>query len=374
MNTALKSKLGYAIAFPDDHVIFDPAKRHDFVFLFDATRCNPNGDPDNDNMPRQDLETRVGLVTSGALKRKLRDFMAEVYGTARTNDESGRMNLYVKHKGLLKNEHQAVRAKFGKGTTEQNQKNMRAFYWDVRLFGGVLAVGKEDVAETEPLDGLVDAGSPAETPAPEKDKGTGKVKKEDVLNGGQCVGCVSIDMAETVEVVTPGLMSIVRTARVDNPADAEDQDVAVSSMPGNSAILPYGLYRGSGQYFSTLDRFGQVTREDLAVLWNGLRQMFQFSVSDARPAGSMKSLGAWVFSHDHKLGNYPVHKLLQLIQPRRTEQSTATELPARGYLDYLVDLAWDDADTSWGVENGRLTREGRDIGVAVTELYNDWRD
>ncbi len=50
---------------------FDPAKRHDFVFLFDATWCNPNGDPDNDNMPRQDLETR-GPVTSGALKRNPR--------------------------------------------------------------------------------------------------------------------------------------------------------------------------------------------------------------------------------------------------------------------------------------------------------------
>ncbi len=252
---------------------------------------------------------------------------------------------------------------------------MRAFYWDVRLFGGVFAVGKEDVAETEPLDGSWMPVRPLRHQRRKRTRGL-KAKKEDALNGGQCVavwGAIGHGR-ETVEVVTPGLMSIVRTARVDNPADAEDQDVAVSSMPGNSAILPYGLYRGSGQYFSTLDRFGQVTREDLAVLWNGLRQMFQFSVSDARPAGSMKSLGAWVFSHDHKLGNYPVHKLLQLIQPRRTEQSTATELPARGYLDYLVDLAWDDADTSWGVENGRLTREGRDIGVAVTELYNDWRD
>ena len=49
--------------------------RYDFVFLFDIRNGNPNGDPDNGNMPRIDTETEHGLVTDVALKRKIRNYV-----------------------------------------------------------------------------------------------------------------------------------------------------------------------------------------------------------------------------------------------------------------------------------------------------------
>src|SRR5690349_19985982 len=103
----LEDRLSYALSIAEDHNVFDPTKRHDFLSLFDATKCNPNGDPDNDNMPRQDFETRTGIVSGPCLKRKLRDFMATIYETERGNS-SDHMNLYVKHRGLLKDEHKTV--------------------------------------------------------------------------------------------------------------------------------------------------------------------------------------------------------------------------------------------------------------------------
>ena len=57
-----------------EHIHTDPSKRHDFVFLFDVTDGNPNGDPDGDNTPRFDPETRQGLVTDVCIKRKIRDY------------------------------------------------------------------------------------------------------------------------------------------------------------------------------------------------------------------------------------------------------------------------------------------------------------
>lgn len=50
------------------------AERHDIVLLFDATNCNPNGDPDTGNMPRIQPDTLRGLVTDVCLKRKIRNF------------------------------------------------------------------------------------------------------------------------------------------------------------------------------------------------------------------------------------------------------------------------------------------------------------
>ncbi|HOD79639.1 MAG TPA: type I CRISPR-associated protein Cas7 [Syntrophales bacterium] len=53
----------------------DPARRHDFVLLFDVENGNPNGDPDAGNLPRIDPETMHGIITDVCLKRKVRDYL-----------------------------------------------------------------------------------------------------------------------------------------------------------------------------------------------------------------------------------------------------------------------------------------------------------
>ncbi len=47
----------------------------DFLFLYDATLCNPNGDPDQENKPRMDYDTKTNLVTDTRLKRSIRDYL-----------------------------------------------------------------------------------------------------------------------------------------------------------------------------------------------------------------------------------------------------------------------------------------------------------
>lgn len=49
----------------------------DFLFLYEAIQCNPNGDPDQENKPRMDYDTRTNLVTDVRLKRYMRDFLKQ---------------------------------------------------------------------------------------------------------------------------------------------------------------------------------------------------------------------------------------------------------------------------------------------------------
>lgn len=49
----------------------------DFLFLYEASGCNPNGDPDQENKPRMDYDTKTNLVTDVRLKRYLRDHLKE---------------------------------------------------------------------------------------------------------------------------------------------------------------------------------------------------------------------------------------------------------------------------------------------------------
>ena len=50
--------------------------RYEFVIYIDVLNGNPNGDPDNDNMPRVDTSTGLGYVTDTCLKSKIRKYIS----------------------------------------------------------------------------------------------------------------------------------------------------------------------------------------------------------------------------------------------------------------------------------------------------------
>ncbi|HHY77648.1 MAG TPA: type I CRISPR-associated protein Cas7 [Clostridiales bacterium] len=47
----------------------------DFLYLFQSTLSNPNGDPDQENKPRMDYETSTLLVSDNRRKRDIRDYL-----------------------------------------------------------------------------------------------------------------------------------------------------------------------------------------------------------------------------------------------------------------------------------------------------------
>jgi CRISPR-associated protein Csd2 len=51
--------------------------RYDFVYFFDVTDGNPNGDPDAGNLPRIDPETNQGLSPMFASSARSETYVAE---------------------------------------------------------------------------------------------------------------------------------------------------------------------------------------------------------------------------------------------------------------------------------------------------------
>ena len=49
----------------------------DFLFVYEAIQCNPNGDPDQENKPRMDYDTKTNLVTDTRVKRFIRDYLKD---------------------------------------------------------------------------------------------------------------------------------------------------------------------------------------------------------------------------------------------------------------------------------------------------------
>lgn len=270
------------------------AHRYEFVYLFDVTNGNPNGDPDAGNLPRLDPETNNGLVTDVALKRKIRNYVA-----LEKEGEPG-YAIYMQEKSVLNNQHKQAYAALGIAPEpkklpkdEAKARELTAWmcknFFDVRSFGAVMT--------TE-------------------------------VNTGQVRGPVQLAFATSVDPVLPMEVAITRMA-VTNEKDLEKERTM-----GRKHILPYGLYRAHGFVSAKLAERTGFSEEDLQLLWRALANLFEHDRSAAR--GEMAARKLIVFEHEHPMGNAPAHVLFDKVRVTRVDDAAST--PARGFADYAVEI------------------------------------
>jgi len=99
----------------------------EILFLYDAKRCNPNGDMDDGNKPRMDKVTKTNLVSDVRLKRYIRDYLKDFEGfeeifVESTEGDSGERIKKLKEKNKWKGKE-----------TEEILKSLI----DVHLFGAI---------------------------------------------------------------------------------------------------------------------------------------------------------------------------------------------------------------------------------------------
>lgn len=268
--------------------------RYEFVYLFDVTNGNPNGDPDAGNLPRLDPETNRGLVTDVAIKRKIRNYVA-----LEKEAEPGHA-IYMQEKSVLNNQHKQAYAALGLQhearklpKDEAKARELTAWmcknFFDVRTFGAVMT--------TE-------------------------------VNTGQVRGPVQLAFASSIEPVLPMEVSITRVA-VTNEKDLEKERTM-----GRKHIVPYGLYRMHGFVSAKLAERTGFSEEDLQLLWRSLVNLFEHDRSAAR--GEMSARKLIVFEHEHPMGNAPAHVLFDKVAVSRVDSRPDT--PARGFSDYKVEI------------------------------------
>lgn len=238
--------------------------KYDFIYLFDVTNGNPNGDPDAGNEPRMDAETGIGYVTDVCLKRKVRNYIDLV-----KNGEPG-YNILIKNDKPLTEKFRAAYEAEGlepdktkKGTNPANEWKAQQFmcrnYYDVRTFGAVMSTGENSC--------------------------------------GIVRGPVQFSFADSISPISINTVTITRQAKTDSKR-AEKGDTEM----GNKSLVPYGLYRMSGHVSAALaNKQTGLSEEDVELLWKALVNMFDEDRSAAR--GDMEVRGLYVFKHDNVLGN-----------------------------------------------------------------------
>lgn len=272
--------------------------RYEFVYLFDVTNGNPNGDPDAGNMPRLDPESSKGLVTDVCLKRKIRNFVEL------TEENKPGYEIYIKEKSILnlqnKKAYEALSIvpeskKLPKDEAKAREVTawMCTNFFDVRTFGAVMTTD---------------------------------------VNSGQVRGPVQLAFAKSIDPIIPLEVSITRMA-VTTEKEAEAQSGGNRTM-GRKHIVPYGLYRMHGFVSAKLAEKTGFSETDLAKLWQSLTLMFEHDRAAAR--GEMSARKLVVFKHNDALGNVPAHSLFDRVKVERKNGEKDT--PANSFDDYVITI------------------------------------
>jgi CRISPR-associated protein Csd2 len=263
--------------------------RYDFVFFFDVKDGNPNGDPDQVNLPRADAEDQKGLVTDVCIKRKVRNFvMLEKTKEADKYVPEYGFDIFIRQGQVLNS---VIDKAFGENIRDR-QVNLAEKYFDIRTFGAVLATG---------------------------DKGAGTIR-----------GPVQFTFSRSEDRIFQAEHSITRCA-VTTEEDAKKQESReYASTFGRKTTIPYALYRMHG-FVSAVDAAKtKFSQEDLTLLWKSLINAFEHDRAAAR--GEMNPRKLVIFKHESHLGNELSGRLFE-----RVTVSKKADLP-RSKDDYLIEV------------------------------------
>lgn len=258
--------------------------RYDFVFLYDVKDGNPNGDPDFDNQPRIDFETREGIVSDVCIKRKVRNYI-QLKVEAGELDAS-KYDIFIRQGNVLND---IINEEKKKADNDEKKGRLAVCdkYFDIRTFGAVLSTGN----------------------------GLGVVR-----------GPVQFVFSRSIDSIDSRTHSLTRCCVTD------EKDADKDNTFGNKSTVSYGLYRMHG-YVSAFDgEKCHFSEEDLKLLWEALVNAFEHDHAAAR--GEMNARALIVFKHDSKLGNARSSQLFELVKVNKRDD---VEFP-RTFSDYTVKV------------------------------------
>lgn len=383
--------------------------RYDFIYLFDCTDANPNGDPDAGNLPRVDSDSGQGITTDVMLKRKIRNFISI------TKKPESPYGIYVTEGAVLGRAHIQAFKKLGINVGEDSkieitEENAEQFN-EADMPEGLRTDSDEEDDEKSwlILEGVADKKvikewlKECELSAPNKklinemlkNAKSRKPTREETADGraqmckdyfdirtfgavmsiksapncGQVRGPVQLSFSRSIDPIQQAEHSITRMAVT------KEDDFAKERTMGRKFTVPYGLYRCHGFINPFLADDTGFSEDDLELFFQALENAFQFDQSAARPAGSMAPRALLIFKHNGegsteddkiksaKLGRASSHSLFDRLKIESFEERPSDDgKPPRKFTDYASRITFDGKPLDEVVKSG----ETKDLGNGIT--------
>lgn len=234
----------------------------DFSALVCVNMANPNGDPLDNNRPRNSYNG-LGEISDVCIKRKIRnrlqDLGESIFVQSSDRSDDGCKSLSERASAVTK----------GIKSNEQYAELACKTWTDVRSFGQVFAF---------------------------------KSKESSGVSVG-VRGPVSIHHASSISPVEIVSMQITKSVNGD-PAEKKSSDTM-----GTKHMVRFGLYRIKGSINVQLAQKTGFTQEDADKIKECLRSLFENDSSAARPEGSLYVHRLYWWQHNCASGQYPSHKV-----------------------------------------------------------------
>jgi len=121
------------------------SKNSEILFIYDAKLCNPNGDPDDENKPRMDYETKRNLVSDVRLKRYIRDYLESIgHEVFVTKIEGKSVSATDRIKKFFENQNKAVVIN---KLVKDDLDLILSKLIDIRFFGATLPIKAQEGEE-----------------------------------------------------------------------------------------------------------------------------------------------------------------------------------------------------------------------------------
>jgi len=364
MNTEPRSLHHNLISLPTGKYADDSvSERHDIVLLFDASKANPNGDPDTGNMPRLQPDTLRGLVTDVCLKRKVRNFFSLYNPDAsmRSDPPTEGYEIFIRENAVLQQLMESPQIKAIAKDIFTTEYGLTEAQWDGKATKdkkkGKEKKGKQEVESTTDTEQVV-ALDPAASAVPESAESElgsavdvkdfrlrafrdalcrayfdlrafgGVTSTEGPLKGsfyGQIRGPLQFSFAESLDRVLQLDATITRCAvastKEKTGSDGGDSEETGNRTMGRKHLVDYGLYRTQIYFSPAFAAKTHFSYYDLDNFFFALMHMFR----DDNAAGrtGMRVVGLVDFQHLSALGNEHAHRLFEQVNAERTDKSIA---------------------------------------------------
>jgi len=318
------------------------SERHDIVFLFDANKANPNGDPDAGNMPRVQPDSLRGLVTDVCLKRKVRNFFS-LYspdGSLRLN-VNGNVDvgyeIFISENAIFQEKMEAPAIESLARGIFQTELGQNPGAWDAKR--------KKKSKKGEPVEST-EADATEELSAADDQKKQsyrmalcktyfdlrsfgGVISTEGPLKGsfyGQVRGPLQFTFAESLDRILQLDATITRCAIASDKergqTEGADSEAAGNRTMGRKYLVDYGLYRAHIYLSPAFAAKTDFSYYDLDNFLFALKHLFRDDAAAGR--SGMRVVGLVDFQHASALGDEHAHKLFEKVFVERKPESKRT--------------------------------------------------
>lgn len=260
------------------------------VLYIEVVRSNPNGDPGRAGIPRVDHDNR-GVISNQSVKRMIRDYVH------RRHDHS----MFIEHGadlGDLMDRYKKGADRYKKGHPLDEDFDIETFlgdFWDAPVFGAHLTQSR--------------------------------VKVRGAFQFGDAV---SVDPVEVIELPFTRVAGH-RKVREVRSGDEVSTNEYLSTGFQSYSIVSYGLYRLEISYNPLDAAKNGLTKEAMALFWEGLVEGWQVNRSAHRVGVNLHSV--YVFDYSNARGSEPTR-----TTAARVRAAVVGDVAPRSIDDYAFEV------------------------------------